>query len=797
MKIPIQIIQNYLTQQKACIMLTVEDAKTQRYHFNIPDATQRYQKEHYLNFVKGSRFFLTELSPENINGLLGLMCTMSAQDRSEDTCLYGAGITQFLESTRYLMQLNMNLQSCYDFQTKQTLLGFQNGQDLVKHFVSDSSYCPQKQYKFNKFIQENNLKANDSARYINDQNEYKDEFVTIQPLIMQNQQGKMNISYIITTKQIAGKVIKEKLNEFNVPPKLTGQLLKDGQITLPDGKVVNVKDVKEEDIDPQIIIISDISDYSILNQLISQEKIKQLIGKNISALVTIAQPDIIENDLYQNNFLNSLKPVQHLIVNSEYKYHLEQQEVEVLEKTHNERVHHVNELNKYFPLHFPNLQIENLTSRFKSGETSKYFQGKQNEFLGTPLKELIIYPFNKPYSLLNQTKQKVSKKKEVSDDFIKNFEKLTLEQEQTNLNEQNQQSNSKIVFLGTGSMIPLPSRTVSAILIENNKNNILLDCGEGTYSQILYQYGVEKSKQIIKDTKFIFISHIHLDHCLGLFYFLFKRDQIIQEQSKEYNNQNDVYILLSSNLLPLVRSFDKYSYRFSKNNKFIITNDYNIEEQKLQELINHANNSEDFDDNDQLIGDTLSLSPYEHPKEQQILRNYFSNSSQYLKEFKEKMKDFIQINDLQVCEVIHCGQSYGISLNLIWGERNFKISYSGDTRPCSKFEEISKNSDVFIHECTFSDDLQKNAEENNHATLSEAINSCKNSSSKMLVLTHFSQRYSQIEVEQFKGDKDFLKNHTIVANDHFQAPFYEYTFDSYLPQITQQAQKIFSKEEQN
>lgn len=39
-----------------------------------------------------------------------------------------------------------------------------------------------------------------------------------------------------------------------------------------------------------------------------------------------------------------------------------------------------------------------------------------------------------------------------------------------------------LCFLGTGSMIPLPSRTVSAILIERTQGNILLDCGEGTYS---------------------------------------------------------------------------------------------------------------------------------------------------------------------------------------------------------------------------------------------------------------------------------------------------------------------------
>lgn len=56
-----------------------------------------------MALAKGSRIFLTSLSPEHINGLLGLLCTLSAQDRGEDTCVFGAGVSEFLESARYLL----------------------------------------------------------------------------------------------------------------------------------------------------------------------------------------------------------------------------------------------------------------------------------------------------------------------------------------------------------------------------------------------------------------------------------------------------------------------------------------------------------------------------------------------------------------------------------------------------------------------------------------------------------------------------------------------------------------------
>ena len=54
--------------------------------------------------------------------------------------------------------------------------------------------------------------------------------------------------YILKTKGIPGKVIKERLAELGVPAKQTGELLKKGKIVLPNGKVVLAEEVKEDDI---------------------------------------------------------------------------------------------------------------------------------------------------------------------------------------------------------------------------------------------------------------------------------------------------------------------------------------------------------------------------------------------------------------------------------------------------------------------------------------------------------------------------------------------------------------------
>lgn len=57
-----------------------------------------------------------------------------------------------------------------------------------------------------------------------------------------------------------------------------------------------------------------------------------------------------------------------------------------------------------------------------------------------------------------------------------------------------------------------------------------------------------------------------------------------------------------------------------------------------------------------------------------------------------------------------------------------------------------------IHEGTFSNDLQENAESHNHSTTREAVESAVKANSKLLVLTHFSQRYSKTPKFDDEGD---------------------------------------------
>ena len=99
------------------------------------------------------------------------------------------------------------------------------------------------------------------------------------------------------------------------------------------------------------------------------------------------------------------------------------------------------------------------------------------------------------------------------------------------------------------------------------------------------------------------------------------------------------------------------------------------------------------------------------------------------------------LSNLVVCSVPHCYGSMAVSLTFPNG---FKVSYSGDCRPSKSFAKIGRDSTLLIHEATFDDELQGDAEAKKHSTTSEAIGVAMAMRAKRVLLTHFSQRYQKI-----------------------------------------------------
>ncbi|MBP5795745.1 MAG: MBL fold metallo-hydrolase [Bacteroidales bacterium] len=72
-------------------------------------------------------------------------------------------------------------------------------------------------------------------------------------------------------------------------------------------------------------------------------------------------------------------------------------------------------------------------------------------------------------------------------------------------------SNFGITVLGTASAVPIADRNPSAQVLNVHGRLFLIDCGEGTQQQF------RRFHQSFLKVEAIFISHIHGDHCLGIF----------------------------------------------------------------------------------------------------------------------------------------------------------------------------------------------------------------------------------------------------------------------------------------
>ncbi|CAG8512684.1 10664_t:CDS:10 [Acaulospora morrowiae] len=260
--------------------------------------------------------------------------------------------------------------------------------------------------------------------------------------------------------------------------------------------------------------------------------------------------------------------------------------------------------------------------------------------------------------------------------------------------------NIAITTLGTGSTLPSKYRNVSSTLISiPDQGCILLDVGEGTFASLvrhLGPYGEIHGDQMgienfLRHLKFIFISHMHADHHLGLIRVLSKWNELHCD-----DDNVSIHIIGPSRLWKWLNEFDDVQ-------------DFGLSKLKF------------IDGRDILFQRQQNGSPM-------ILQD---------------LKNCIGLKSVESVEAIHCPSSYGISVEHLDG---WKIVYSGDTRPCDDLVRVGKNATLLIHEATFDNELIEEALNKKHSTTEEAVKIGERMNARSILLTHFSQRYPKVPV---------------------------------------------------
>ncbi len=289
----------------------------------------------------------------------------------------------------------------------------------------------------------------------------------------------------------------------------------------------------------------------------------------------------------------------------------------------------------------------------------------------------------------------------------------------------------RVVFLGTSGSVPSVDRGLPAIFIQFGQHRVLFDCGEGTQRQMM-----------IAKTGFkldaVFITHLHTDHFLGLFGLL---------ETMSLNERNEKLTVYSPHPEFLTSVFKAFGY---ENLSFPVE----VRELKDGECVRFGSFR------------VVSFKTDHTVKSY----GYAVVEDERRGKFDREKAEKLGLKPGPLYAKLARGESVTVSgrvitPDMVLGEarRGRKVVYTGDTRPCERVVEISKNADLLIHDASFTSDLQSWAVETKHSTAREAAEVAVRAEVKELILTHVSARYKDSSVLLDEARKIFEK--TTVAED--------------------------------
>src|SRR5919107_1202462 len=291
-------------------------------------------------------------------------------------------------------------------------------------------------------------------------------------------------------------------------------------------------------------------------------------------------------------------------------------------------------------------------------------------------------------------------------------------------------SNLDITFLGTSAAMPSENRFLSSIVINRNGTLLIFDAGEGM------QYNFIRARFSFNKKTFIFITHMHSDHILGLVGFF--QTLSLQGRNKPIDifGPKLLYEYLTENIriLNIKLSFPVYIHVIEdKEGNLIIDKEYKV---------TFCRSDHGYG----IISFAYCLVENNRPGKFNLTKAKELGIPEGILYQKLQKGEDIQYNN----KIIHSNTIIG---PLRSGR---KIGISGDTRPTNELCNFFRNCDLLIFESTFKLDEIEKAKESFHSTAFEAAELAKLSGNCRLCLTHFSTRYKDLSILLDEAKSIFL-----------------------------------------
>jgi ribonuclease Z len=293
----------------------------------------------------------------------------------------------------------------------------------------------------------------------------------------------------------------------------------------------------------------------------------------------------------------------------------------------------------------------------------------------------------------------------------------------------------QIIFLGTAGSVPTPKRSLPAVLIQREDEQIMFDCGEGVQRQMI------KAKTGFHKKMKVFISHMHGDHVLGLPGLLQTMALLDRERKLQVYGPPGIKRFIESirETVQFVLTFPVEIYEIE--NAGIICDEAEYYVQAV--WANH-------------VIPALAYAFVEKPRPGKF--------------YPEKAKA-LGIPEGTLWSRLQHGHKVKLPNGRVIKPENVagspragrKIVYTGDTKPFKEIVAFAVNADLLIHDATLDEELAERAEEDGHSTPSQAARNAKKAKVKRLVLTHISARYDDTK-KLLEQARKIFKN-TEIAED--------------------------------
>lgn len=299
----------------------------------------------------------------------------------------------------------------------------------------------------------------------------------------------------------------------------------------------------------------------------------------------------------------------------------------------------------------------------------------------------------------------------------------------------------ELYILGSGSATPTLGRNPSAQLLRLINTDVLIDCGEGTQTQLL-RFHLKTSK-----IRHIFISHLHGDHYLGLpgllssMHLMGRKEPVTIFGPPALKEILDFQFQVSETVLkfPLV---------------FVPTQDQSP--QKLAEIGGFSVESFPLNHRIPCTGFLFKEIPRRGHLITEVLKRYEVPVALY-KEIKAGA-DYCTPD----------GNRIPNSVLVKPGPSPISYAYCSDTAPRADIQEFIQGVTWLYHEATFLHELEARAIETFHTTAKQAGEIARNAGVKKLLLGHFSSRYREVNSLRKEAENHFQPVVTVEDGMKFE-----------------------------